>query len=446
MALSQEKAPSAGKEATVTIVTTVRSLMIKMLREGIPIASIARRLGVSRQTIYNWMKQAEQTKGERGPRKRSSKLDPFKDYIVSRLEGFDVPATVLYREIRRMGYSGGMTILREFVARLKADHVQRVVDRFETEVGRQAQVDFASCGTIVHNGRRRRLSLIVVVLGYSRMIWARFLVSQRQDALMEHLEMAFKAFGGVPRELLFDNLKQVVATPRSDDQEAVIQPSFLPFADHWGFQPVACPVYWPRAKGKVERAIQYIKKSFLEGRTFTDLDDLNAQLAIWLAEVANVRIHGTTRERPVDRLEEDRRAMLPLPGVGSFPSTIVQKRLADHDGRISFRGVRYSVDPSILTGRRGTPVDVHVGTDDILRIFHEGRLVAQHSIRPTGSPPVDDPRHAALRRALRQCPTLERPHGKSPRYLQLPPPGESPPLLPQPPDVQVRDLLAYEGA
>jgi transposase len=420
-------------------------MMMKMLREGIPIAEIARRIGVTRQTIYNWKKSVEGGKPERSIRKRKSKLDPYREHIAARLERFDLPAAVLLREIREKGYTGGITILRELVAAIKAVHVQRVVDRFETEPGRQAQVDFAHCGAIRHQGRRASLSLIVVVLGYSRTIWAKFLVTQRQDALMESLEEAFGAFGGVPRELLFDNLKQVVATPRTEDEAVVFQPSFLAFAEHWGFETVACPVYWPRAKGKVERSIQYVKRSFLEGRTFKDLDDLNAQLRVWLAEVANVRIQGTTKVRPVERMEEEREAMLPLGTKAAYPSTTVEGRLVDHDSRISFRGVRYSVDPSILTGRRGEAVEVHVGTDHRIRIFHHGKLVGEHAIQPKTSSPVDDPRHAALRRKLRQMPHLKRPHGKNPRYEQMSDEEESAVSLPSPPHVQEPDLAAYEG-
>ena len=442
--LTEEKAPSAEEEATVTIVTTARSMMMKLLREGVPIARIAERLGVSRQTIYNWKKRGEDGQAGTEARPRKSKLDPFRDHIASRLERFDLPATVLFREILEGGYTGGITILRELVSEIKAIHVQRVVDRFETEAGRQAQVDFAHCGTIRYRGRNFRLSLIVVVLGYSRTIWARFLITQRQEVLMESLEAAFRAFGGVPRELLFDNLRQVIATPRTEKRDAVVQPSFLPFAEHWGFQTVACPVYWPRAKGKVERAIQYVKKSFLEGRSFTDLDDHNVQLRVWLAEVANVRVHGTTKVRPVDRLEEDCEAMLPLGAAAAYPSTTVKTCLADHDGRISYRGVRYSVDPSILTGRRGEPVDVHLGTDHMLRIYHQGKLVGQHRIHSGSSAPVDDPLHSARRRQLRQRPPHKRPHAKNPKYDQIVESIDTVPALPPPPRVQQRDLAVYE--
>ena len=421
------------------MVASERSKMKQLLREGEPIAQIARRLGRSRQTIYNWMKH------EGGCRrvKRASKLDPHRQYIESRLERFDLPATVLLREIRDQGYDGGITILREAVSSIKQRHVKRLVDRFETEPGRQAQVDWGSCGTVWHEGRRRRLSLLAVVLGYSRVIWARLVVSERRPVLMELLESCFAELGGVPKELLFDNLKQVVSQPRTEDRPAEIQTAFAAFADHWDFQVVASPPYWPRAKGKVERAIGYIKTSFLEGRTF-DLEDLNAQLRQWLAEVANVRVHGTTGERPVDRLAADQEAMLPVAHLPAFPSMLVSDRLADHDGRISYQGVCYSVDPEILSSRRGEPVEVREGADQRIRIFHRGKLVGEHALMPSGSPPQDDPLHAAKRRLLRQQPEWSRPKTKAPRFDQLV--EEAPEWLRFAPVVHDRALASYEVA
>jgi len=416
--------------------------MRRQIAEGVPIAEVARRLGRSRQTIYNWLAAKEE---DSSPQRRPSKLDPHRAYIESRLERFDLPATVLLEELRERGYEGAITILREHVAAIKTRHVKRLVDRFETEPGRQAQVDFASCGTIRHQGRRRRLSLIAVVLGYSRVIWARFLVSERRPVLMESLETAFRELGAVPKELLFDNLKQVVASPRSADGPATIQGSFRCFADHFGFEVVASPPYWPRAKGKVERAIGYIKDSFLEGRSFRDLDDLNAQLRVWLAETANVRCHGTLRERPCDRLGSDIEAMLPLADIRPYPSLVVATRQADHDARISYRGVLYSVDPEILGGRRGEPVTVNEGSDGRLRVFHGDRLVADHRIMPSGSAPQDDPRHGARRRQLRQRPSWQRPRGKAPRFDQHPEETQAWSGAARAPVVATRPLSAYEA-
>ena len=415
-------------------------LMKRWLDESMS-AATARRLGRSRQTIYNWQGKGEKA-GERPV--RQSKLDPHKAYVESRLNDYDLPATVLLEEIRKRGYTGGITILRDFVAQVKNRHVQRLVDRFETEPGRQAQLDWASCGKIVHEGRRRQLSLLVLVLGYSRVIWAKFVVSERRPVLFQLLEEAFRDLGGVSRELLVDNMKQVVEVARTPDASAILQSEFVSFADHWNFKVVACPPYWPRAKGKVERAISYMKGSFLEGRSFETLEDLNAQLRTWLAETANVRIHGTTGERPVDRLAADLEQMRPVQ-ERAFPSSECESRLVDHDARLSFRGVRYSVDPEIVDGRRRS-VTVSVSTDERLRIHCGDRLVGEHTLKPSGSRPQDDPLHAEARRRLRQKPDFQRPRGKTPRFEQtgLPEDGEAESSLSDAPVVAERSLDVFD--
>lgn len=420
------------------MIATGRSMMKRMLREKVPKAEIARRLGVCRQTVYNWEKQEDRP----DPAKRSSKLDPYTSYIENRLESYDLPATVLFRELQEQGYTGKISILRDYVAPIKQGHVRRVVERFETEPGRQAQMDWANCGTLVHKGRRRRLSLLVVVLGYSRFTWAQFVVSERRPVLMELLERAFRELGGAPRELLVDNLKQVVAEVKTARMPARIQSAFAAFAEHWGFEVQACPPYWPRAKGKVERAIEYVQTSFLEGREFADLDDLNGQLRTWLAQVANVRCHATTKEQPADRLKADQAAMLPVLGRAAFPGMEMLMRRADHDARISYEGVLYSVDPHILGPKRGVPVEVRIGTDERLRAYHDGALVADHALAPKGSPPQDNPLHAVARRRLRQRPPQRRPRGRGPHFEQRLP--DPPRWFSDAPRVATRALATYE--
>lgn len=428
------------------MIQSEKALMHRLIEEGFGVSAIARRLGHCRQTIYNWRKKKESPEAAPARTRRKSKLDPFKSFIESTLRRFDLPATTVLEKIRKQGYEGGITILRDFVAGVKEQEVRRVVERFETEPGRQAQVDWGSCGTILHEGRRRRLSLLVVVLGHSRTIWARFVVSERRPILLELLELAFRQLGGVPKELLVDNMKQAIDLVRTADRDAKVNEEFQHFADHWGFDVVACPPYWPRAKGKVERAIQYLKRSFLEGCSFTDLDDLNAQLVTWLAETANVRIHGTIKVRPVDRLAADQEAMRSL-AAEPFQAAVRAERRVDHDAFISYCGVRYSVDPSVLGRRRGEPVEVLVGTDERLRVYHRGRRVGEHAIVPSGSPPQEDPRHAAERRRLRQRPH-GRPRGKTPRFEQLDDPTvrELGTLVANAPHVVERPLATYEGS
>jgi transposase len=251
-------------------------MQIKFLaREGVPKSRIARRLGVTRQTVYNHLSRTEPFPKPRP--KRVSKLDAFKAYVRSRLELFDLPATVLLLELREQGYAGELTLLRDYARTIKKELVRRVTERFETLPGHQAQIDWGECGTIEVGGERRKLYVFVLVLGYSRMMYAHFTTSSKLPVLLRCLAHGFDVLG-VPAEILVDNMKQAVDQHDVTTGTVRWNRQFLDFADHHGFLPVACPPYWPRVKGKVERGVGYIKTSFLEGRSFTDLADLNRQL------------------------------------------------------------------------------------------------------------------------------------------------------------------------
>lgn len=381
-----------------------------MRQRRVPVTEIANSLGKHRATIHRWLKGKESVQ-----HRRSSKLDPYKAYIRSRLREYSLPATVLLLELQDSGYSGGITILKEYMHSIREEFTRDVVDRFETEPGRQAQVDWAECRFIRHQGGRKKLHLFVLVLGYSRYLWAEFTTSTRRPELLRLMEKAFREIGGIPREVLVDNMKQVIDRCRREGRSAVVNGNFEDFSRWWGFRVTACPPYWPRAKGKVERGVDYIKTSFLEGRAFADLDDLNGQLRVWLATVANVRQHGTVKERPVDRLRMDVAAM-GAPQTRAYPSLDRCSRMACRDARISYGGVLYSVDPGILRGRH-TRVEVCRGSDEVLRVYHEGVLVGQHRVSPRGSPPQEDPLHVSLRRELAARPPERRP-GKGPRFRQ----------------------------
>ncbi len=180
--------------------------------------------------------------------------------------------------------------------------------RFETAPGRQGQVDFAHFR--LPWGKRYAL---IVVLGYSRLLWVQFYTRQTMKALMHGLESSFSYFGGVPSELLFDQMKAVVIEDgRYDDGALVENPEFMRYAYHWNFRIRACRPYRAQTKGKVERPIRYLRESFFYGRTFTSDDDLNAQALHWLETEANVRSHGTLKERPLDRFERERLLLEPL--------------------------------------------------------------------------------------------------------------------------------------
>jgi transposase len=294
-------------------------LLRHYLEQGTSKSALARQLGVHRDTIHRWIRDGELDRdldGEParyGPRRPvATKLDPYKPIVEARLAAYpQLSAVRLLDEIRAAGYTGGYSQLKTFVQRVRPTPPPEPVIRFETPAGRQAQVDFA----------RFRFAwgiryALLVVLGYSRLLWCRFYARQDMATLMDGLEDAFLAFGGVPQELLFDQMKAVITRDlRIEGGALVHNAEFLRFAHHWGFTPRACRPYRAQTKGKVERPVRYLRGNFVYGRTFLHDADLDQQRQAWLDRVANVRLHGTTRERPRDRFDREERFLLqPLAG------------------------------------------------------------------------------------------------------------------------------------
>jgi transposase len=291
-----------------------RMLLRHYLEQGASKSALARQLGVSRDTIHRWIRDGKLDRDldvepvRYGPRRAvPTKLDTYKPIIETRLAAYPALSAVrLLAEIRAAGYKGSYTQLTVFVRQIRPTPVPEPVTRFETPAGRQAQVDFARFQFAW--GVRYAL---LVVLGYSRLLWCRFYVRQDMRTVIDGLEDAFRYFGGVPQELLFDQMKAVITRDlRLQGGALVHNLEFLRFAHHWGFTPRACRPYRAQTKGKVERPVRYLRDNFVYGRTFLNDADLEQQRRQWLDDVANVRVHGTTAERPRDRFDRDERLLL----------------------------------------------------------------------------------------------------------------------------------------
>ena len=306
-------------------------LLRHYLQRGVSKAALARRFGVSRRTIHEWVEtgQLDRDLASGGARYAPRpavphKLAPYTGIIEARLEEFPgLSAQRLFDEVRAAGSPGGYSRVRDYVRAVRPREPVEAVVRFETPPGRQGQVDVATF--TLPWGRRHAL---VVVLSHSRLLWLRFYRRQTMAVLTEGLERAFARFGGVPKELLFDQMRAVVLSDgRVGGGELVLNAECLRVAAHWGFHPRACRPYRTQTKGKVERPIRYIRDSFLYGRAFANDEDLNEQASRWLEGTANVRRHSTTGERPVNRVERDEREALgplarrPYQRVGVQPAT-----------------------------------------------------------------------------------------------------------------------------
>lgn len=287
-------------------------LLRHYLDVGLKKSAIARQLGVSRRTIYAWIAagQLDRDVDLTQPRwmtPRRSQLDPFKPLIAARLDTFPLLSAVrLFDECRAAGYLGGITQLREHVAAIRLRPEPEPPNRFETAPGVQAQFDFAEVR--FPWGKRW---MLLVVLGYSRLLYLEFVARQTALTVMCGLERAFAGFGGVPQEILFDQMKAVIVDDHRPGGGRLLEnPEFLRFAAHWGFRIRACRPYRARTKGKVERPVGYVRTGSLYGRTFLHDADLADQAPRWVDDVANQRIHGTTKERPLLRFLRDERHLL----------------------------------------------------------------------------------------------------------------------------------------
>jgi transposase len=290
-----------------------RVLLREYLELGWSKTALAAKLGISRGTIYHWIRTGQLGRDADDEAARykerpavSRKIDAYGPIIEARLHAYPLLSSVrLLEEIRAAGYLGGYTQLKEYVRRVRPV-VEDPVVRFETPPGHQAQVDFAHFR--LPWGRRWAL---LVVLGYSRLLWLRFFRRQDMGTLFSGLEQAFAFFEGVTRELLFDQMKSVIVDDqRLNGGRLVENPEFIRFADHWQFTARACRAYRAQTKGKVERPIRYVRENFFYGRTFLNDEDLNSQAEQWLQRVANVRVHGTTEEVPQERFHREERMAL----------------------------------------------------------------------------------------------------------------------------------------
>src|SRR4030042_219526 len=316
----------------------------ELLREGLFISEIARQTGRDRKTI----RKTRAPPGHPAPRerrKRGRKLAPSKPYLRQRATAGVLNAVKLLEEVRRQGYPGGITLIRELLHPLRPA-VPMVTERFETLPGQQAQVDWASCGRIWHRDRLRSLSSFVMTLGYSRRPYLEFTVSQDMETFLRCHVNAFGHFRGIPSEILYDNLKTAVHE-RGPAGQVVWNRRFRDFADYYGFRSRACQPYRAQTKGKVENGIRYVKGNFLLGLDVAQmtLGELNQEALRWLRETADVRVHGTTHERPIDRWPAEAAALRPLGDRRGYDTSYVCHRQVSREGYISYRGSRYSLPP-----------------------------------------------------------------------------------------------------
>jgi transposase len=340
---------------------------IKLLsQQGHSIRAIMRITGSSRNTIRRVLR-AKTPEAFRVDR-RSSKLDDYKGYLAKRHKECALSSVRLLEEIRPMGYVGSIDTIRRYIQTLRepSKAQQKMTVRFETGPGQQAQADWASCGRFVTpEGRTISVSIFLMVLSFSRYLYVEFTSSMKIATLIGCHLNAFNYFGGWPETVLYDNMKQVKLS------RTEWNPLLVDFASYYGIVPRTHQVRRPRTKGKIERMVDYIKGNFLNGRVLVDLEDLNTQAMHWLNNVANVRVHATTQQRPLDLLGKENLAA--VSSMAPYQVNLKAIRKVNAEGFVRYDRSRYSVPPEEV----GKKVIVERGEQSI--VIRSGSLiVAEH--------------------------------------------------------------------
>jgi transposase len=368
----------------MTVTPEMRAEMRRLvLREFWPIETVARRFSVHHSVVRRAICDDPKDVREAPP----SALDSFKPFIVQRLA--DLPQLSCVRlldDLRERGYAGGIAVLRRYVAKVRAPRPRKAYLRVEVEPGEQAQVDWGSFGHLRVGAAQRPLSVFSMVLSWSRALFIDFSLDQRMDTFLRMHRRALEYYGGVPRRVLYDNLKSVVLHHVGSTVQ--FNPRFLEFAGHHLFEPVAAPVRYPEAKGRVEASIRYIRQSFFYGRAFSSLADLRAKAAAWRDQTANQRRHAATRERPAERLLVERARLHALPERPFDTDLVLFPLIVSKDARVRLDSNSYSVPPEHV----GQTVQLRAD-DHTVRVLCDGAVIATHDRCWDRRKHIEDPAH-----------------------------------------------------
>lgn len=378
--------------------------------------TIARMLDLHVQTVRTAIKRGGWKAYER--KAKPGILEPFKAYLAKRMPQVLYSAQILLQELREQGYRGSYEVVKRFVRphREERNRLEEASVRFETAPGKQAQVDWGTA-LVPIGGALVRVQFFVMVLGYSRRLFAAATADQKVRTLLACHEAAFEHFGGRTQEVLYDNPKTVML--RREEGRVVYNPVFEDFARHWGYKTRLCQYYRAQTKGKVESGVKYVKGNFVPGRSFESMEHLNRELVRWCLEVADRRVHGTTHRVPAEAFAEE--ALVETRGHRPYLLVEALRRTVAKDCLVTYRTNRYSV-PARYVGRE---VELVASGQD-LRVFLEGELVASHGLQAGRFEVASQKEHYAelfKRRAA----------------LAAPPE----PLAPWP-EVEVRPLAVYE--
>jgi len=405
-----------------------------MHRIGLKQRAIARKLGISRNTVKKYIENPDLAFEQQRIRNRKSQLDPFNDNIKAWIEeDSDYRATWIYDRLTNMGFVGSYEIVKRRVRQFKEEYHKVAYMRFETDPGYQAQVDFGEFQVVKPDGSVTKLYLFSMILGYSRRIYAELIERCDLPTFLDCHIRAFEYFGGVPEQILYDRMKNVYIGKIAGKKK--FNDTLMGFALHYGFKPEVAPSYAAWVKGKIERPYNFIREGFWRGYGYISLESANRDLLVWLSKKDN-RVHGTTHEVVKDRFFREKPHLNFLPHQ-AFDTSYRIYRKVHKDCTVRFEGNSYVVAHTLV----GKQIILRV-KDLTMRIFHNDRLIVAYEIPEGKGHLVQDKR---FYEALRKDRDMNKRKYKSGRRIK----GRarytiSPRKPPYAMDVQIRPVFVYD--
>ena len=341
-------------------------------KETMSKAAMARIMGCDPRTVKRYLEGYELKKKRKILKK--SKLDKFKETIISKLE-IGCTSMAIFKFIQKDGYTGSYSLVADFVQKHKEEQIKKATIRFETAPGLQAQVDWKeNLKMISKHGELFEVNIFLMVLGYSRTKFVKLTSDKTQKTLFKCMNEAFKYFGGVPKEIVFDNMATVVDRANSRIGNVKLNTKFVQYSKDIGFNPITCRIYRPQTKGKVESLAKLVDRLQVYNHEFETYEELEKIVKMFMKEINNEISQGTNM-KPIERLEKETKYLLPLPNqeVLNAYTTSPKEYKVSKESMITYKGQKYSV-PTYLIGKSVSVKE----TDGYIHIYYITNLITKH--------------------------------------------------------------------
>lgn len=335
-------------------------------------SELARRLNCNWRTVDKYVENQDAT---RKRREVISIIEEYKGIIAEKVDTYGASSMAVFKFIQSKGYKGSYLTVNNFIKKHKDTEIKKATIRFETSPGLQAQVDWKEKVTMVSkHGEVFEINIFLIVLGYSRLKFLKLTTDKTQKVLYECMFESFDYFGGIPKEILFDNMSTVVDRVNSTFKNVTLNTSFKAFAKDAGFEPITCRPYRAQTKGKVETLAKLVDRLKVYNEEFETFEDLDNIVNKFNKDI-NQEISQATNEKPIERFEKEKEYLIPLPPSECLLSYFCQEKQykVTPESMIRYKGKKYSV-PIRFIGNYLTVSE----TEDEINIYYTQDLIACH--------------------------------------------------------------------